>query len=105
MLTGATGVTIVLPAGEHRAHVHHDLHRGRGEVAIAPRSPASRRYRAEERLRAPFFVGFAVAMAGVCLVSSRAARRRAACREGGLGQAGLIGVALALAAAEHVSCV
>ena len=53
----------------------------------------------KERLRAPFFVGFAVAMAGVCLVSFAGGASGGLVAEGGLGQAGLIGVALALAAA------
>ena len=52
----------------------------------------------KERLRAPFFAGFAVAMAGVCLVSFVGGAEGLA-GEGGLGQAGLVGVALALAAA------
>lgn len=52
----------------------------------------------KERLRAPFFAGFAVAMAGVCLVSFSGSMAGLA-GEGGLGQAGLVGVALALAAA------
>ena len=49
----------------------------------------------KERLRAPFFVGFAVAMAGVCLVSFAGGASGGLVAEGGLGQAGLIGVALA----------
>lgn len=49
----------------------------------------------KERLRAPFFVGFAVAMAGVCLVSFGGGGFAAE----GLGGAGLTGVVLALAAA------
>lgn len=52
----------------------------------------------KERLRAPFFVGFAVAMAGVCLVSFAGGAAGLA-GEDGLGGAGLVGVALALAAA------
>lgn len=52
----------------------------------------------KERLRAPFFVGFAVAMAGVCLVSFSGGTAGLA-GEDGLGGAGLVGVALALAAA------
>lgn len=52
----------------------------------------------KERLRAPFFAGFAVAMAGVCLVSFSGGAAGLT-GEGGLGQTGLVGVALALAAA------
>ena len=52
----------------------------------------------KERLRAPFFAGFAVAMAGVCLVSFSGGTAGLT-GEGGLGQTGLVGVALALAAA------
>mgnify|MGYP000087423247 CR=1 FL=1 len=52
----------------------------------------------KERLRAPFFVGFAVAMAGVCLVSFAGGAAGALAGEG-IGQAGLVGVGLALAAA------
>ena len=48
----------------------------------------------KERLRAPFFVGFVVAMAGVCLV-----RFGGGFSVEGLGGAGLTGVVLALAAA------
>ncbi len=49
----------------------------------------------KERLRAPFFAGFAVAMAGVCLVSFAGGAANA----GSLAGPGLVGVALALAAA------
>ncbi|BAK44639.1 DMT family transporter [Eggerthella sp. YY7918] len=59
----------------------------------------------KERLRAPFFVGFVVAMAGVCLVSFAGGVAASGGVEGtaeiigGLGEAGLLGVGLALAAA------
>ena len=49
----------------------------------------------KERLRAPFFVGFVVAMAGVCLVTFVGG---AATMED-MGEGGLLGVGLALAAA------
>lgn len=49
----------------------------------------------KERLRAPFFLGFALAMAGVCLVSFAGGDAGAE----GFGEAGLVGMALALAAA------
>lgn len=52
----------------------------------------------KERLRAPFFVGFGVAMAGVCLVSFAGGTLSAHAGEG-VGWMGFIGVALALAAA------
>ena len=52
----------------------------------------------KERLRAPFFVGFAVAMAGVCLVSFAGGASSVLAGEGA-DPAGLVGVALALAAA------
>ena len=52
----------------------------------------------KERLRPPFFVGFAVAMAGVCLVSFAGSAPGLAA-EGTFSQTGLVGVALALAAA------
>lgn len=48
----------------------------------------------KERLRVPFFLGFALAMAGVCLVSFAGGAAT-----DGLGEAGLTGVLLALAAA------
>lgn len=48
----------------------------------------------KERLRVPFFLGFALAMAGVCLVSFAGGAAT-----DGLGEAGLMGVLLALAAA------
>lgn len=51
----------------------------------------------KERLHAPFFVGFVVAMAGVCLVTF--AGGAADADAGLLGGAGLAGVGLALAAA------
>ncbi len=51
----------------------------------------------KERLHAPFFVGFVVAMAGVCLVTF--AGGAADADVGLLGGAGLAGVGLALAAA------
>lgn len=51
-----------------------------------------------ERLRTPFFVGFAVSMAGVCLVSF-AGGAAGLVGEDGVGKAGLVGVGLALAAA------
>lgn len=49
----------------------------------------------KERLRAPFFLGFAVAMAGVLLVNFGGG----ASTEGGLGEAAALGALLALAAA------
>ena len=49
----------------------------------------------KDRLRAPFFVGFAVAMAGVCLVSFSGSASTALA----LGPQDIVGVGLALAAA------
>ena len=99
MLAGATGVTVYYLL-ENIALTFTTASLVGVVVAAAPLfTGVASAVVLKERLRAPFFVGFAVAMAGVCLVSFAGGASGGLVAEGGLGQAGLIGVALALAAA------
>ncbi len=93
---GAVRRVPVLPAGEHRPDVHHGLQRGGHHlrVSLLHRLLTHFLMRGEERLRPTFFAGFAVAMAGICLISFKRLCPGAGPPGGFAGAAGCLRVGL-----------